>query len=668
MIVSPFQTTRFEYAAEGQHQYFLPRALVDVLEPPKPVYIIGTRGTGKTTLLKALNWKERLNNISLCRQLGNDSFAKRYIGVYLKLPAIQLSAFDTRLAKESRELRSLIVSLYLDIIGLQLIVDAIAEMIAQKIITASPKDEQECTDAIIEGFAGCFLSIDPQLLAKNPITLKHLIRVFRQMQSRLERYAIYGGDALIAVENYSGQIGELGRSVSDKLAELCNSSVHEPMKKWHFKICMDEGEALSNDHQLILNTIVRLSKWPLFHLVSFVERPHDMSNTLISNLTVSDADCNLVLLDKITDKEFRILGEGVVTVRVQDLMKDYSVTFNVRSCLGKLSINKLAMSVLQESASEKAKKLLEISRKKIKDPFFCELMRDQSIPLEEESVSTEATENAVDSRILPIYETYLVEKLKLKLPTPDDPKWAKRAQESAEIRKKMVAAYLSICSEIGADVRYASADMVLQMSDKCIRDFLNFTHGIFLESKCDLRSFIKGPIPIKTQDKAIKLASRHKRATLKESGILAPTEAARIIDALAEITAYIQTNSHDMSHLEATERGLFTLDLKPKEREIFASVFELIRDAARAGYFMISQEGESKWIFRVHTSLAAAYGFSYRGAYYETPLIIRELDDLRQCSDLEVFKKAVKKIEERLAGWKDKIGPLFSGQQDDNDL
>jgi type IV secretory pathway ATPase VirB11/archaellum biosynthesis ATPase len=50
---SPFTASRFEY--EGKHLYYLPRGLFGQVEQPKPVYVIGSRGTGKTTLLNALD-------------------------------------------------------------------------------------------------------------------------------------------------------------------------------------------------------------------------------------------------------------------------------------------------------------------------------------------------------------------------------------------------------------------------------------------------------------------------------------------------------------------------------------------------------------------------------------------------------------------------------------
>jgi len=40
------------------HIYYLPKEVFDVLEAPKSVFLLGSRGTGKTTLLHALSWRE----------------------------------------------------------------------------------------------------------------------------------------------------------------------------------------------------------------------------------------------------------------------------------------------------------------------------------------------------------------------------------------------------------------------------------------------------------------------------------------------------------------------------------------------------------------------------------------------------------------------------------
>ena len=68
---SPFRSNRYEREEDRRHVYFLiPED--EQLEELKSTYIIGTRGTGKTTLLKSLFWKERIESPSLQRALKGD--------------------------------------------------------------------------------------------------------------------------------------------------------------------------------------------------------------------------------------------------------------------------------------------------------------------------------------------------------------------------------------------------------------------------------------------------------------------------------------------------------------------------------------------------------------------------------------------------------------------
>jgi hypothetical protein len=313
-----------------------------------------------------------------------------------------------------------------------------------------------------------------------------------------------------------------------------------------------------------------------------------------------------------------------------------------------LNINELIATTLEASSKEGAKQLLAKAATK-----------DNVMPEDDNSEEERPDDGGEPFEMPPpLYQTYLVDKLGLQLPTPDKPYWAKRRVDSAQLRKKMVAAYLSLCKEFSVDARYASAKMVEQMSDHCIRDYLRFIHEIFIESKLGLREFLETKIPALTQDKAIKRASGQKWNLLRESGVLAPSEAGRIIDCLARITAYIQAKSPDGSHLEATERGMFTFKLSSSETQSYGAVIDLIRDAAQAGYLMIMEEGVSRWRFRVHTSLAACYEFSYRGAYYDTPMSAKDLEDIRICLDMEEFNKKVERMCNALAGWTEST-PLF---------
>src|SRR3546814_7874432 len=89
MARNPFKPTRFE---NEQNPLICVSPHVAHLEADKSVYATGTRGSGKTSLLKALNWQERLNNSVLRKQI--DEVIPGYISVYFRVPDYFSVAMD----------------------------------------------------------------------------------------------------------------------------------------------------------------------------------------------------------------------------------------------------------------------------------------------------------------------------------------------------------------------------------------------------------------------------------------------------------------------------------------------------------------------------------------------------------------------------------------------
>ena len=83
----------------------------------------------------------------------------------------------------------------------------------------------------------------------------------------------------------------------------------------------------------------------------------------------------------------------------------------------------------------------------------------------------------------------------------------------------MVAAYLCLCKELRTQVKYAGAEMVLQISDCCIRDYLSLLDAAFHAVKQSPGEFGSRRIPIDLQDGAIKEASRRKNESIPRSEV-----------------------------------------------------------------------------------------------------------------------------------------------------
>lgn len=214
----------------------------------------------------------------------------------------------------------------------------------------------------------------------------------------------------------------------------------------------------------------------------------------------------------------------------------------------------------------------------------------------------------------------------------------------------MVAAYLSICNELQLKkVRYASAKMVLGISDKCIRDFLSQIDQIFRKTELNLNNFLEKRIKTKLQHEAIETASKQKDNSIPESGVLKPVQVGRIVKGFATITATLQKRSSDKSHLKSSERGLFQFAGNIKNTDDGQENIKLIRDAADAGFLRIKLNKNDIESFRVHASLAPAYGFSYRGAYYKVKISLKDFNHLKNAKNEAELKEATQSIIKKIS-------------------
>jgi hypothetical protein len=632
----PFSQARQEH--EARRSYFLPDTFAEV-ELDQPVYLIGTRGAGKTTFLRALTWSERLENASLQRQLlarDRELFAGCYVGVYMKLPKSQLYVFDRWIPEtdRDRQLYSDFVGLHLSLSWSELMCGAVAGLVERGIVDVDVEAERAAVQDLSTEYseAAFFESLDPTRVR----TLRAASRGFREIRRTLERRAKALRPLNEVVEEFPVErLAAVAQFVAGRLAKLLGD-VPSP---WSFKVCVDEAESMSDRQIVVMNSIVRNSEWPLMPVIAWVSLG-EWANTTDSSLTVGRPDVRDVPLDNLSDGEFRRFVEGVASVRVQDSVGD-DISVDLGRVLGPLDINGLLAKIIAKSSARWGRKLLEDAKANADQPYF----RD------------------AHSDALPIYQTYLVQRLRLDVPEPDTPGWMRRGQHSAEIRKKIVAAYLSICSELRTAPWYASADMVIQMSDGCVRDFLWQMDELWEERRVSISRFVTEPISDERQDRALKRASEQKMARIAGLVLTEPRRAERLVDGLATLTAELQRPRRELSesgaaHLRSPEPGYWVLPdmegrstaFSERDQVDLPGIYRLVRDAAEAGYLRMESKPHSRWRFRVHTSLAPFYGFSYRGAQYQVKLGPEDLLEFCEAVNEPDRKRVAALLYQRLRG------------------
>jgi hypothetical protein len=412
------------------------------------------------------------------------------------------------------------------------------------------------------------------------------------------------------------QIGALGSIVCEHITKLIGNNPEGYSYK--FKICMDECECLSETQIIVANTLVRLSKFPVLYVFSFVRKPQDFTTTFVNNITNQKADVQLINLDEL--RNFKDFTEGVATVRIKDSLKDDCILFSLRNILGKISINSMLTQILNKSVSSNVRKLLKKAEENKNNSFY-EFYKKEP---------------------LPIYQTYLVEKLNINIEKSINEKWKKRAQESKEIRKRMVVAYLTICAEFDQEPVYGSMEMMIGMCDYSIRDFLWQLDEIYKAFGRDIKTFATSTVPISIQNTGIKKSSDKKFNSIPQAPVNSPGGTGRLVYGLAKLTSIIQTQSNDLSHLKSSERGIFNLKITNSKRD--HKLVELITQSAESGFLRIIETSDTHIKFRVHASLAPSFKFSYRGAYYDTRIEAHHLDRMLATQDRDELDIVTKEI------------------------
>jgi hypothetical protein len=609
-VSNPFADERWEH--DSRHLFYLPRDDFRRLQRPKPAYLVGTRGTGKTTLLKALHWEERLSNRSLQRALrslgdSDDLFAEHCVGVYFKLPRVQLELFDAFVGPDD-PLYSNLVAFYLSLNWVDLLAEATLGLLDADVLEFGSEAEWATVRALCEEFGDAPL-VERYLGPRETRTLRSLCKGVRRMRRHLERDLQTGATAAqLAADFPIGQRAEFAEVFARALVDLYPHDEGE--EPWFFLVCMDEGESLTASQRSAISGLIRFAERPLLPVVAYLTMPEPIAETG-GRAKTTRADVDTIRLDKMEMEPFKRFVEGVASVRIREATGDEEATIDLTRLLGRLRINELLEAIIKDSTSRWGRALLAGAETLRGDPYFAEK----------------------DTDAAPIYQRYLIDTLGLTPPQEDAEAWERRGQSASELRKWNATAYLSICRRMRTGPVYATAEMLLQLSDQCIRDFLTQMVEIYDEVGTTPARFAqRETIPIETQNKALRRASDQKMGRIADAVLAETTTAERLVDGLGRLTAWLQNPSEAqleagyVQHLRSHQPGVFGFRAGVP-RDKLEDMIEVIGEAIEANYLRLVRAGREGFRFRVHTSLAPHFGFAYRGAYAETLL---DLDEVRQ--------------------------------------
>lgn len=608
---SPFSSVRWE--STSPRLYFLSKDIRQIIEQPGQAYLIGSRGTGKTTILQALNWEQRLNNASLQAQI-EDPFAKGQLGVYLKLPDHQIDQLDDWLGDDvSTQTYASVVSTYLDLLWVPLLIQALDGLRVRQVLRYSAADERRVVEGVMDELPASYF--DGQAKSSREPTLRNLRRALEWMRDLVVSSARRKTDVNDVLDRLSaGGPGTFGRSLAAALVELCPPAASGD--HWRVFVCMDEGEGLNDRQQIVLNTMVRHAEAPVAFLVAFVARPHEDTRTINPNLHLQRADRELVLRDEMTTdnrrNDFRDLAEGVATVRVQQRLPDQRV--DLERVLGRLDIDSILVDLLRRSDRKGAEELL---------------------------VAAVELHDGGDGS-LPVRAAWLKQR---KLDREDGFEGPERRRRSTGRRRSGFMVLLAICSELNLRPRYASADMLLSLSDGCVRDFLWQMDELYSASATNLESFLASTVTVERQHRALLAASKQKADGIEEWLVVAPDSGRRVVEGIALLTTALQRLRAIDSPLDA-EPGLFEL---VGDGAVADQAKEYMRDASEAGYLKLLDDTQPTERVRIHLSLAPNFEASYRGAYRASRLEAEEVAAFADARDDDELRRLASATANRIA-------------------
>lgn len=659
--INPFRPTRWEHHVDGRPLIWFTEE-AEELSAEKSTYIHGTRGTGKTTLLKGICWEDLCFNESLRMQRKLADF--KNIGIYIRFPdhiSASMSFTDWTaifplVQNPDYEFYAFFTAA-VEAICIERVADACHNLRELGEIEITAVQELQ----VVADFIGEFPSIS-RFGSRVPSTFLDLSRCLRLMVSAMNRAC------------GRGTVGELVGDLPDRepyrmlsyFAERTSAAIRLKTslgpQTVGFKFCLDDCEVLSSLQRKSINSLVRLSRAPCSWVVSSVGGGRDDSETFIESQPLTDADRRVISLDGRDEVSFRQLCQSVVSLRLifslpQDSrpilsQAELSSFFDLQQRLGRWDVNDMMGTLVSRSArpatvilESGARQLLALMRKKRK-----------RVP----------TRYADEEGRLPFYEAYVLmlwrgreESFKTSLEPSDVEKLVTFVDSfgqpafEAWLRRKQRGAFLHFATALGVRrLPLAGANIVVSLADGSIRDFLEIMGEIYeayvTAQKWDpkepgnLARFTASRTPISNsiQTNGIYAASESYFEGVSRRSEIDTDVISRLLAGLGEYTSTLQTNPNDPRTLSTAERGVFYVDyasligsegLSASARFVNAA----IRQAELAGYLRPVEirrhqlrhiDGQFRSVaFRLHRRFSPKFRFSYRGAYEGVPLDPQDL-------------------------------------------
>jgi hypothetical protein len=583
-----------------RHFYFLKTpAYAKLSTLAKHCVLKGHRGTGKTTLLRALDWRERLISSQLVAALGGDAFADNTIGCFLQIKFLPVNLIDLWLSDSSSEVSHTVISTYLRCAWVLEACEAIQTLNGLNNF-ATLADEVDALRPIAGSFwswaptrdVGLEPPTDTTILTFRTVSLV-CDRVMRRIRDAavIQSPSPESATAKLDLLTFNQLVNELFRCFGALL-----TSWHSG-RPWAFRICMDEGEFLSPNWAISVRTLMRETDSPTYLAISVL---HELgSETVAHGADISIDDREIVDLDDRIPEQMADLLAGIIDARLSQSGETLA-KFKLQEFLGSPDVEDLLFLALKRTESNRP--LAQEFR----------LLLQPTSPANPQLIRQNLERHGA---IL-----------------PSSQQSGSRAQESAGYRKKKTAGYLQILGDLQiARPYYAGWRVAVAMSDNSVRDFMRFLrYGMEAWSRKTkneaepLRFLSLKPLSFDLQDQALKELGEAKFESVPQN-ITEPVQAAALIEASGNIAH--ELDFHPESKLRrpnATRLVFRTSEPLRGDSQFseFRAIAKVLRQCASYGYIADLEvaDDHSTISFRMNLSLARMFGFSYWKPQYSTAL------------------------------------------------
>ncbi len=649
--LNPFRPTRWEHHSDGRPLIWF-TDYAEGLAADKSTYVYGTRGTGKTTLLKGICWEDLCFNESLRLQRRLGDFDN--LGIYIRFPdhiAASMSFTDwksvfPKIAVPDFEFYNFF-SGAVEAICIERLADA-CHVLRERgdILMEAVQETRLIADFLKEypAIAG--------FTSQRPTTFLDLARALRLVIGAMNRACGRGTvgdliDRLPLREPY-----QMLAYFAERARSSLRIATGTGPKAVGFKFCLDDCEVLNALQRRSLNSLVRLSRAPCSWVVSSVSGGQDDSETFIESQPLTDADRRVVSLDGRDDPGFRQLCQSVVSLRLIFALpedgrpilnqEEISSFFDLGQRLGGRDVNDMMALIVKRSARPAAK-LLHAGAVRLLGLLKARGMATSRRYRDEPDY-------------LPYYEAYVLmlwrgreDSFKTALEVGDLEKLDSvigelgQAGFEAWLRRKQRAAFLHFAASLGfRRLPLAGVNIIISLADGSIRDFLEIMGEIYEAFSADHKWNASDPanlarfatsrtqISATVQAQGIYEASQSYFEGVSRRAEIDTDVVSRLIAGLGAYTSLLQINPADPKTLSTAERGVFFVDYASDMTSAGLSnvahfVNMAIRQAELAGYLRPVKirrvptgqyEGHFRSIaFRLHRRFAPRFRFSFRGAY-----------------------------------------------------